>query len=85
MDLSLRLVSSVCALLLSTSVAAAQSTQQPANPSSGARRTLLAVFAHPDDEATVSPVLAKYAAEGDGPPRHCDGWPTGGDPARRHR
>lgn len=27
-------------------------------------RTLLAVFAHPDDEATVSPVLAKYAAEG---------------------
>lgn len=27
-------------------------------------RTLLAVFAHPDDEASVSPVLAKYAAEG---------------------
>jgi LmbE family N-acetylglucosaminyl deacetylase len=64
MDLSRRLVSSVCALMLSTSAAAAQSTQQPANPNSGARRTLLAVFAHPDDEATVSPVLAKYAAEG---------------------
>lgn len=31
-------------------------------PPSG--RTLLAIFAHPDDEATVSPVLAKYAAEG---------------------
>lgn len=27
-------------------------------------RTLLAIFAHPDDEATISPVLAKYAAEG---------------------
>jgi LmbE family N-acetylglucosaminyl deacetylase len=27
-------------------------------------KVLLAIFAHPDDEATVSPVLAKYAAEG---------------------
>jgi LmbE family N-acetylglucosaminyl deacetylase len=27
-------------------------------------RTLLAIFAHPDDEATVSHVLARYAAEG---------------------
>lgn len=27
-------------------------------------RTLLAIFAHPDDEATIGPVLAKYAAEG---------------------
>lgn len=35
-------------------------TPSPA-PSS---KTLLAIFAHPDDEATVSPVLAKYAAEG---------------------
>jgi len=36
-------------------------------PSAGqakSARTLLAVFAHPDDEATVGPVLAKYAAEG---------------------
>jgi LmbE family N-acetylglucosaminyl deacetylase len=50
--------------LLSASVAAAQNTPQPAKPASDARRILLAVFAHPDDEATVSPVLAKYAAEG---------------------
>jgi len=28
------------------------------------KRVLLAVFAHPDDETTVTPVLAKYAAEG---------------------
>ncbi len=27
-------------------------------------RTLLAIFAHPDDESSVAPVLAKYAAEG---------------------
>ena len=31
---------------------------------SASPRTLLAIFAHPDDEATVSHVLAKYAAEG---------------------
>jgi LmbE family N-acetylglucosaminyl deacetylase len=27
-------------------------------------KTLLAVFAHPDDESTISPILAKYAREG---------------------
>lgn len=27
-------------------------------------KTILAIFAHPDDESTVAPVLAKYAAEG---------------------
>lgn len=27
-------------------------------------RTLLAIFAHPDDESTVSPILHKYAREG---------------------
>jgi LmbE family N-acetylglucosaminyl deacetylase len=62
MDLPRRLVSFVCALL-SASAAAAQNAAPPATAQS-ARRTLLAVFAHPDDEATVSPVLAKYAAEG---------------------
>jgi LmbE family N-acetylglucosaminyl deacetylase len=37
---------------------------QPASQPTSASRTLLAIFAHPDDEATVNPVLAKYAAEG---------------------
>jgi len=27
-------------------------------------KTILAIFAHPDDEITIGPVLAKYAAEG---------------------
>jgi LmbE family N-acetylglucosaminyl deacetylase len=63
MDIPRRLVSFVCALLFA-SAAAAQNAAPPGTPESGARRTLLAVFAHPDDEATVSPVLAKYAAEG---------------------
>ena len=64
MHLPRRLVASVCALLLCASAAAAQNTAPAAKPESGARPILLAVFAHPDDEATVSPVLAKYAAEG---------------------
>ena len=32
------------------------------NPNAG--KTLLAVFAHPDDESTVAPILAKYVEEG---------------------
>ena len=32
------------------------------NPNAG--KTLLAVFAHPDDESTVAPILAKYVREG---------------------
>lgn len=38
------------------SVGAAQGVQQP--------RTLLAVFAHADDEQVISPLLARYAREG---------------------
>ena len=35
-----------------------------APPSAAEEKTLLAVFAHPDDESTVAPVLARYAREG---------------------
>jgi LmbE family N-acetylglucosaminyl deacetylase len=53
-------------LLLSASAAAGQNTAPTSTSGAegGTRRTLLAIFAHPDDESTVSPVLAKYAAEG---------------------
>ncbi len=37
---------------------------KPEQQTASAPKTLLAIFAHPDDEATVAPVLAKYAAEG---------------------
>jgi LmbE family N-acetylglucosaminyl deacetylase len=51
-----RPIAAVClgALLLCTGTAVAQSSP----------RTLLAVFAHPDDETLVGPVLARYAREG---------------------
>jgi len=51
-----------CLAILVVSLPAIQSTHSMGQTKSP--RTLLAVFAHPDDEATVSPVLAKYAAEG---------------------
>lgn len=40
------------------------STERNQQESATGKRVLLAVFAHPDDETTVTPVLAKYAAEG---------------------
>jgi LmbE family N-acetylglucosaminyl deacetylase len=47
-----------CVLLTSCSVAVRDQSSQRNEP------VLLAVFAHPDDEASVSSVLAKYAAAG---------------------
>ena len=53
----LRIVVSAVALTLTFSMPA---------PSGGraAPKVLVAVFAHADDEVTVSPVLARYAREG---------------------
>ena len=53
-------------ILVSTVVLMTGCSTRPANEQNQAtgKRVLLAVFAHPDDETTVSPVLAKYAAEG---------------------
>jgi LmbE family N-acetylglucosaminyl deacetylase len=45
-----------------TAAAAVSLAQAPTAPASG--RTLLAVFAHPDDETVVGPLLAHYAKEG---------------------
>lgn len=66
MHVTRRLVSGLCVLMWAASTVAGQNP--PSGPAAGtqtgAGRTLLAIFAHPDDEATVSPVLAKYTAEG---------------------
>jgi len=50
-----------CMVALAAAAAGAH-TVDPAEPSRG--RTLLAVFAHPDDEGVVGPLLARYAREG---------------------
>ena len=50
---------SLFVIILLSQCQSSPTTQEATGP-----RTLLAIFAHPDDEATVSPVLAKYAAEG---------------------
>lgn len=47
-------------MLIISACTTSPSGQSPDNSS----RVILAIFAHPDDEATVSPVLAKYAREG---------------------
>ena len=39
-------------------------TKQNANLNLHENKTLMAIFAHPDDEIVISPVLAKYAKEG---------------------
>jgi len=41
-----------------------QCTSPPVQESGRREKILLAIFAHPDDESTVSAVLAKYAASG---------------------
>ncbi len=53
----------VSALIFVLLIQCTSSTPE-AKPETNAPRTLLAIFAHPDDEATIGPVLAKYAAEG---------------------
>lgn len=65
MQVTRRLIWCGCALVCAAATVSAQNPPPgPAGAQPAAGRTLLAIFAHPDDEATVSPVLAKYAAEG---------------------
>jgi LmbE family N-acetylglucosaminyl deacetylase len=54
-----RLSAAIVATVLLT-----QCSSPPIEVTPPARPVLLAIFAHPDDESTVSMVLAKYAAEG---------------------
>jgi len=39
-------------------------TKKAVNPTSNSDKTIMAVFAHADDEMTVLPILSKYAKEG---------------------
>lgn len=52
------LIAAFCVLML------ARCSPAPAQADTARQLVLLAIFAHPDDEAAVAPVLAKYAAEG---------------------
>src|SRR6478609_937310 len=54
----------VIVLAISALLTQCSSPSSETPSSDNSPRTLLAIFAHPDDEATVAPVLAKYAAEG---------------------
>jgi LmbE family N-acetylglucosaminyl deacetylase len=52
------------AIVLSLVSAVATAAPPPALAQEPEARTLLAVFAHPDDETVVAPMLARYAREG---------------------
>jgi LmbE family N-acetylglucosaminyl deacetylase len=53
------LVPALCALITTAGLRAAQSTSDQPRA-----KTLVAVWAHPDDEAAAGPVLARYARDG---------------------
>ncbi len=55
----LKFFSLLCLTLLMSCTAERDSVTEPQLPT-----TIMAVFAHPDDETTVAPILSKYAAEG---------------------
>ena len=55
---------STCAIVLAGAVALAYPALAQAQPDSYDGKVVMAVFAHPDDEGTVGPVLTKYARQG---------------------
>lgn len=57
-----RLTSTFALLLIASLLLRCTSPEE--SPQDLTSKTILAIFAHPDDEATVSPVLARYASEG---------------------
>jgi LmbE family N-acetylglucosaminyl deacetylase len=59
----MRQAAAIVIAIVVTWTSAAASRPTP-NAPGGTPRTLLAVFAHPDDEQVVSPMLARYAREG---------------------
>ena len=62
--MSMQRVSRLVLAALAVSLLTQCTGRTPAPPPSSRSPVLLAIFAHPDDEASVGPVLAKYAAAG---------------------
>ena len=51
-------------ILFALTLIKCESPKQEITEQDNSSKTILAIFAHPDDEGSVGPVLAKYAAEG---------------------
>ena len=65
MKLSINCLIYCVLILLACSTKEGSNNQKPAiDPIEIKGKTIMAVFAHPDDESTVGPVLAKYVREG---------------------
>jgi LmbE family N-acetylglucosaminyl deacetylase len=56
-------VTALIVRLLTTAVPLLEHLVVPSVQAQGAPKTLVAVFAHPDDEGAVAPILARYARE----------------------
>lgn len=59
-----RLLPTACVILIVLSTSLSGRANEPAEPDSYKGKTVMAIFAHPDDETVTSPVLAKYARLG---------------------
>ncbi|MBO0589872.1 PIG-L family deacetylase [Cellulophaga sp. E16_2] len=55
---------SLCILSICFSCMGHTNAQQENKPTTTNGKTLMAIFAHPDDEIVISPLLSKYAKEG---------------------
>jgi LmbE family N-acetylglucosaminyl deacetylase len=53
----------ICMLFMAFSCNNNNRTKQEIEPVSNNEKTLMAIFAHPDDEIVISPILSKYAKE----------------------
>lgn len=53
-----------CVLTMLFSCNKHKNTKQESEPVKNNDKTLMAIFAHPDDEGVISPILSKYAKEG---------------------
>ncbi|WP_117885204.1 PIG-L family deacetylase [Aureibaculum luteum] len=59
-----KIITIICLTLLLISCNKGINTQQEVKPTSHSDKTIMAIFAHSDDESTISPILSKYAKAG---------------------